>query len=215
MKYLFLFLLSLILASCKAQDCPQGINTLPMYGNAIKCTEQIAADERFFKECKRLFKNKKEASEYYTNRGWDYLRKDSLEIAIKRFNQGWLLDSANARVYWGFGAVLGKQHNYEESIKYFDKAIHYDNSNVELYNDATISLGNEFYNTSDTAYLHKAIKYLMTANSIRANDGRTYANLAKCYFNLSQKDSTRKYMDLADKLDPQLMSPELREEISN
>ena len=84
-----------------------------------------------------------------------------------------------------------------------------------MFNDAIISLGQKFYQTSDTIYLHKAINYLMTANKIHPNDGRTFANLVKCYYNLSQKDSVSKYLELADKQAPELIPLELRKDISN
>ncbi|RYD58442.1 MAG: hypothetical protein EOP56_05880 [Sphingobacteriales bacterium] len=184
-----------------------------MYGHAVKCKEQLDADNRFLDKCDQEFKNRKEASDYYTTRGWDYFRKDSIELATKRFNQGWLLDSANAGPYWGFAAIAGQQKDYELSISYFDRAHQYDSTNAELCNDAVISLGQRFFEINNTAYLRKAIGYLMTATRYHPNDSRTYASLVKCYINLPQKDSAQKYLTIVDKLDPEMIAPEIRQEL--
>lgn len=54
------------------QDCPEGINFLPMYGELKKCDEQLKVDSEFLEACDREFKNRKEASQKYIEKAWGY-----------------------------------------------------------------------------------------------------------------------------------------------
>jgi len=48
---------------------------------------------------------------------------NDLGKAMRRFNQGWLLDPHNGRVYWGFAVVLQiRDNNLPASIKIFNRA---------------------------------------------------------------------------------------------
>ncbi|MBC7439910.1 MAG: hypothetical protein H7250_08000, partial [Flavobacterium sp.] len=49
-----LFLIIICQFSCKSQqDCPEGINLLPMYGEVQKCEEQIKFDNEFIAESEK------------------------------------------------------------------------------------------------------------------------------------------------------------------
>ena len=50
-RYLSLFLVSILFMSCtQAQNCPEGINLLPMYGKVKKCSDQIQYDNEFLRQ---------------------------------------------------------------------------------------------------------------------------------------------------------------------
>ncbi len=218
MKYLSLFLLLTIvfLTRCTAQSgCDPTINRLPMYGRVTKCKELIEADNRFIKFADQNFPNRKEASKYYTKRGWDYVYQHKLDTAMFRFNQAWMLDSLNADVYWGFADLMGLEHNFKESIPLFNRAISLNPSNIRLRMDVSISYGNLFMQTKDKMYLNKIIDCMQATVKIDPKSAAAYDQLTAAYAYFMQKDSARKYLKIADKLDANAVNPEVRKMLIN
>jgi tetratricopeptide (TPR) repeat protein len=209
-KILFLIFLSQL--SCKSQtDCPEGINVLPMYGEVKKCEQQIDLDNEFILESEKQFKDRKVASEYYVSKGWEYFFKDDNDTAMKRFNQAWLLDKTNPEVYWGFGNLLGRKNEFEESIKYLQKSIELEPNNSQVYECISTSYGQMFYKTKDIKYLDLTIENLKKAIKIQPKNGRAYGQLANSYAYLMQKDSLLKYIKKTDEIDSKFINPKVRE----
>jgi len=206
---LFLLFLTNINYSC-AQDCPQGINLIPMYGQVKKCPQQIQSDNQFIEEAEKQFKNKKAASEYYANKRWEYFYKDELDTSMKRFNQAWLLDNKNPNAFWGFGNILGKKKEYEKSVVYLEKSIALDPNNGKVFYCAAISYGQIFVEKNDKKYLDLAIQNLNKAVKIEPKNGSYYAQLANSYAYYSKKDSLNKYIRITDEIDPKLINSEVR-----
>ena len=205
-------LLALLLTACSStQDCPENINILPMYGNQKKCQEQIDIDQDFLKECDEIYKNRREASTDYINKGWGYFYKNNFNNAIKRFNQAWLLDSLNADCYWGFGNILGKQLKFEESLKYFDKSLKINPNNSNVWLCSATSYGQIFFQTQNQDKLDIAIKYLKKSIRLNPKNALAYGQLTASYSYFMEKDSALKYLKLTDKLDPNAINAEVRE----
>lgn len=106
---LFLFLPGLTWA--QAPPTPQQLaqargtsNEVPMFGGQPKTPEQLAADRQFITTALQQHGTARAAAHAYTNLGWNYLQNGSPVVAVKRFNQAWLLDSTLADVYYGFSA---------------------------------------------------------------------------------------------------------------
>lgn len=53
---------------------------------------------------------------------WQFYSEGDLKTSIKRFNQALLIEHDNYNAYWGLGAVLGSQKQYDESLALFKKA---------------------------------------------------------------------------------------------
>jgi Tfp pilus assembly protein PilF len=211
MKKIFLLII-LSQLSCKAQtDCPEGINVLPMYGEVKKCEQQIETDNEFILESEKQFKDRKEASEYYVSKGWEYFYKEDNDTAMKRFNQAWLLDKTNPQVYWGFGNLLGRKNEFDKSVKYLRKSIELDPNNSKVYECIATSYGQLFFKTKDIKYLNLTIENLKKAIKIEPKSGRAYGQLANYYAYLMQKDSLLKYIKKTDKIDPKFIDPKVRE----
>lgn len=79
-----------------------------MYGgmdrNAVPALK--AADEKFVADVVAEFGSREKASEAWVNRGFTLYRQDDLAGAMRRFNQGWLLNPRNPDAFHGFSAVL-------------------------------------------------------------------------------------------------------------
>ncbi|MDL2274641.1 hypothetical protein LJC22_00755 [Desulfosarcina sp. OttesenSCG-928-G10] len=107
-------LISLCLLSASVAWAETPINELPMYGGQ----HDPAVD-----------KNVK-ASQDATRRGWDAYHKGDPATAMKRFNQGWMLDRDNPEPYWGFGLIMAQrisagdpETNLRESIRLLEMAV--------------------------------------------------------------------------------------------
>jgi len=198
--------------SCSAQNgCDGSINSLPMYGKAKKCKEQLQADQEFIKQADHLFNNdRKAASSYYAKRGWDYIYQHKVDTAMFRFNQAWMLDSLNATAYWGFADLLGMQQKFKESIPFFERAEKLNPTNARLWTDASTSYGNLFMQTRDVSYLNKSISSLKKAASLDPKNPQVFAQLTAAYTYYMQKDSARKYLRITDQLDKNAVNPEVR-----
>lgn len=109
------------------------INEIPMYGNLPKSQELIGYDQKFIYDVVKQFGSRDSACKVHIHLGNYYLGLGDPNIAIKRFNQAWLLDSTNADVYWGFAYSLEKKDRYKEAIPMFEKAIHYAQDNYKIW----------------------------------------------------------------------------------
>ena len=206
-----LFLVIICQLSCKSQqDCPEGINLFPMYGEVQKCEEQIKLDNEFIAESEKQFKNRKKASKYYVSKGWEYFYKDDNETSIKRFNQAWLLDNKNSQVYWGFGNILGKKGEFEKSIRFLLKSIEIEPNNAKVYECISTSYGQMFYKTKDIKFLNLRIENLKKGLKIEPKSGSINGELANTFAYLMQKDSLRKYIKKTDEIDSKFINPEVR-----
>jgi tetratricopeptide (TPR) repeat protein len=209
----FIFILfALLTANCTSkQDCKDGLNLLPMYGGQKKCDEQLNIDKDFFAECDLKFKDRKRASKFYTDKGWEYFYKNDFETSMKRFNQAWLLDTLNADTYWGFGNILGTRKQFKESISLFEKSISLYSTNPKVFESISTSFGQIFFETKDIKYLNSSIDNLKTSIRLDSQNARAYGQLTGAYSYFMEKDSALKYLKLTDKLDPNAVNPEVRQ----
>lgn len=121
MKHILFALIALFAAplTVLAGDIPR--NEQPMYDNANMPPEAQRTNETF------VANMKKPERELMSNRavdiGWQALSQNDIPKAMRRFNQGWLLNPDNGRVYWGFAVVLQiRDKNLDGAIEMFDKA---------------------------------------------------------------------------------------------
>ncbi len=94
-----------------------------MYGGIKKTPEMIRTDNEFVDYMVRTFGSHDKAADDALQRGFAFLAKANWRMAIKRFNQAWLLSPDKPEVTWGFGAALSYEGKFEESEKYFQKAV--------------------------------------------------------------------------------------------
>jgi len=209
-RQIFSFFALTFLFSCKSpQVCPD-VNALPRFGGMKKCDEQIEADKIFLADCEKFYKNRDAAVRHHIDWGWSYFYKNQFDSATMRFNQAWLLDSTKADIYWGFGSCLGKQQQFEESLVYCDISNKINPNNPKVWLCSSISHGQLFFQSKDINSLNKSIADLKTAISLDPNYAEAYGQLAGCYSYFTQKDSARKYLAIADRLDPNVVNPQVR-----
>jgi Tfp pilus assembly protein PilF len=213
---LLFILISLLASNCThSQDCIDGINKLPMYGEVKKCKEQIEYDKSFIADCDKTFKDRKEAAAHMLKRGWQYLYDRKPDTAMMRFNQAWLLDSLNYEVYWGFADLLGMQGKFKESIYFFERSTRLNSGNARIWMDASNSYGNLFFTTKDKKYLNASISALKKAAVLDPKNPQVYGQLTSAYCYFTQKDSARKYLKITEKLDPSAVNPQAKTMLSS
>jgi len=62
------------------------------------------------------------ASSAFVTQGWTAVRSGQLDVAMQRFNQGWLLNPKNYAAFWGFGAVLSQRGKLAEALEHLETA---------------------------------------------------------------------------------------------
>jgi tetratricopeptide (TPR) repeat protein len=119
---------ALLLADCLATTpVNQGtrIDEVPMYGglDRSKSAELKAADEKFIFDVTQHYGSREKAGRVWVEQGFRFQKQDSFGLAMRRFNQAWLLDPANPEVYAGFAAVLHDQGRNCEAMQMSDKTL--------------------------------------------------------------------------------------------
>ncbi len=198
-----------LLSCADNTPCVDKMELQPMYGLVKKCKAQKELDEKFLSDCEKDFAGNQAALEFHLNLGWEYYYQNSLDSAIIRFNQAWLLDSTNANVYWGFGNVLGTQLKFDESIPFFEKSLKLNPNNAKVYESAATSLEQLFIERGDTTLLQTAIVFLKKSLVLNPDNARTYGQLTGAYSYFEQKDSALKYLKITQQLDPEAIDPEV------
>lgn len=126
-RFLCLFLLAVALtlfrvSGVTAQSDPS--DKLPMYGQpGIARPESLKKiDEDLIRDATFRFGNRQAASRALAEQGWASVRKGTLDTAMRRFNEAWLLNPKNYQAFWGFGAVLSEQGKLAEAIEQLETA---------------------------------------------------------------------------------------------
>ena len=104
-----------------------------------------------------------------------YFNSGYPNIAMRKFNQAWLLDPKNAKVYYGFGCILSSRKEFDGAIKMYTEAIELDPEYYEAY----ANRGLDYFNKQA---LDKAILDFKKEIEIRPNEGQTYNDRAVAYF---------------------------------
>lgn len=117
------------------------INTMPLFGERAKTSEQIDQEIRFLNDCDRNFATRPEASSFFADRGWDYIASGQLDTAAYRFNLAWLLNDINADAYWGLGVVCYQKNQLPDAIRMLKRGLAVADSNATLMTDlATVQI---------------------------------------------------------------------------
>lgn len=175
------------------------INLAPLYGYYPKDNEYKDADNKFIaialSDCKC---DSSTASKIYSKFGWDYFRDSNFEVASKRFNQAYLLDSTNFHIYWGFAAIMGHQRRNDESIILFNKALSFSSENndasyVKLCVDAIDPYIDKFEKSSNKEILDEALKILNKASDVMPNDIRLNQQFTRLYLKFEDYEKSLEY----------------------
>ncbi len=176
------------------------INTIPLFGERPKTAEQISEEIHFLNDCDRNFANRSEASEFFANRGWDYIDKQQLDTAAHRFNLAWLLNDKNADAYWGLGVVCYQKNQLSEAIRLMKKGVAIDENNTVLMTDlATLEI-KHYQEKPSEEVLTDAEANLQRAITVNPN-ALSYQKLSVVYYLRANYPKAWDYFHQASSLD--------------
>lgn len=132
------------LAACAIKPPPATqaqprVDELPMYGGMDRsaAAELQASDKKLLQDAVRAFGSAGKASKAWVSQGYRFYQADQLGMAMRRFNQAWLLNPDNPEAYTGFAAVLHDQGKFCQAMSMMDLAISHDPPTFQgIYADA-------------------------------------------------------------------------------
>jgi Flp pilus assembly protein TadD len=97
------FIVALLLAVAAVCAPPVNAQERPAWEGYTKSKAQRDADKRLIEEARRVTGGDiKAAAQRAIVLGWKAVGESNPELAIRRFNQAWLLDPENPVIHWGF-----------------------------------------------------------------------------------------------------------------
>ncbi len=147
-------------------------NLSPLYNHKNESARLKLSDDVFIrnvlKDCKC---DSVQAGNIFAFKAWTFFRSGNNEIASKRFNQAYLFDTTNYKIYWGFGDIMAKQNRDDEAIPLYNRAFtlyksRSDSDFVFLSLDATNPYIDKFMQTKNKAFVDAAFSILDKAAKI-------------------------------------------------
>ena len=100
------------------------VNALPMFGGYEPTGWQKKANEQFLSMVLPGFHGDREAAaEHFAGTGWNFYYQDDKTVAIKRFNQAWLLDPDNQHALWGFAVISRERGKTDAALHFYRMAL--------------------------------------------------------------------------------------------
>ncbi len=180
------------------------VRLLPKYGNVQKTEEQKQSDEDLINNTMKQeqFKgDRTAASNHLIKIGFNYLYRGDIKTAMYRFNQAYLLDTLNAEIYWGYGAIYMMLGNYEKVKQQYEQGLSISPKNSHLLTDYGTYYMAQYYGIQPkdekiaAINLESAIKYITESYAIDSKDQNTIYKLSICYWLKGECDKAWKYYD--------------------
>jgi tetratricopeptide (TPR) repeat protein len=113
-----------LVASLAAAAEGEGADQLPMFGQPeiVRAEHLKKADEAFIRDATLRFGGRSAGSNALAAKGWAAVRAKRSDLAMQYFNQAWLLDAKNYRVFWGFGAIMSERGKLMQAIEHLETA---------------------------------------------------------------------------------------------
>ena len=92
------------------------IRLQPLFGGLSPAQATQLLGEAQLKAIAASFASTAEASTFFTNKGYEYLRENQPDTATYRFNLAWLLNPQNAEAYRGLGIIASGQPTPDAAI---------------------------------------------------------------------------------------------------
>lgn len=188
----------LLLAALLLAASPAPAVELPLWEELTKTQKMLDADRRFVEEIGRIHKGDlKTGAKFSVAQGWDMFEKGDMDVAIRRFNQAWLLDPENPEIYWGFAvATHVRGDGLEQTERWFAEAEKRLKTDPELYNDHAIALEDRDEPRRAKAQFEKALA--LDADNVLAHEG-----MARVLEKLGDAAGARKHAEEAKRLKPE------------
>lgn len=149
--------LLIVVASAFNVACAHDISLLPKYGSMPKDWAQQESDNKLLAAVDEHYNgNRKKASEEISARGWQFLRQDDINDAMRCFNKAWLIDSSNGIALWGMAAIQANSGKTAEALKLYAEAECLIDCNIDFSIDHAKAIGIAAVATGDKILLEDA-----------------------------------------------------------
>lgn len=117
-------LILLLGASPIARAQADATDLLPMFGQPkiVRPDDLKKKDEAFVRDATLRYGSRQTGSNTLAAQGWAAVRSRQGDLAMRRFNEAWLLNPKNYSVFWGFGAVLSENGKLPEALEQLETA---------------------------------------------------------------------------------------------
>ncbi len=151
---------------------------LPLFGELRKSSDQIQEEIRFLSDCDQNFADRKEASQFFAARGWEYLQEGRLDTATYRFNLAYLLNDKNIDSFWGLGVICFQRNDLGNAVRMLSKGVDLEPTNVALAVDLSSVSIKQYEETADSAKLEEVHRLLEHVARLDTTYAQTFFNLA-------------------------------------
>ncbi|MDO6391359.1 hypothetical protein Q4E40_14560 [Pontibacter sp. BT731] len=186
MKRIFLaaatILLGASMAFAQEQQPELPPKVRPMFGQVAKTDAEQKADEKFLTSCDKSFESRTEASNFFMERGWEFMKEGQVDTAVYRFNLAWLLNPDNYNTYWAFGVAEYNRGKVGDAIGMFDRALKYQPNNSLLLSDMGSAYLQQYISDKKKKNLKQAAAFLDRSIKADPNNAFALANLAQVNF---------------------------------
>jgi len=197
MKKNILLIMCLLFCYSIYSGCSKQIplNEQPMYGGEAPTAEEQKIHDQFIKEAIADSGSREAAIRSMLDLAHKHYHKGELDIAMRRFNQAWLLDQKNYDVYFGFARILDKNNKLKDAINMYSKAIKIDSKRIDAWHNRAL----DYYHVGKYG---EAISDLTNAVKITPNDAKLYHDRASCYIRTNELDRAISDFSKALEIDP-------------
>ncbi|MCU0470114.1 MAG: hypothetical protein MUF58_16090 [Arcicella sp.] len=179
----------------------QDVRYIPLFGSRKTVEKELLNATDFFNQCDKSFLNRDEASNFFAERGWQYLSEGLLDTATYRFNLCFLLNQNNVDAYWGLGSISYQKGNFEESSKLLSQGLILAPENTTLMIDiATVQLAcyKEKKNCDD---IDNAIQLLEKSMQMDPSNANGWLKFSIAEYQLEHFDKAWHYLHKCRNLD--------------
>lgn len=138
-RYLILLLLASFTAHSAALDSlAKEAKYLPLYGQKALSKKDQTELTQFVESCDASFGSRKEASDFFVERAWEYVGAGKLDTATYRFNLLHALNDQSVDAYWGLGVITFQRNNFPKAIEFLEKGLSLDTAQAILRVDLAV-----------------------------------------------------------------------------
>ena len=121
--YFSIAMLALFFVSslCSSNNYEAPKNETPMYGGIPRTPDEEKADREFVRDVLKNYGTKGEAFQAGFELAWSFYDKGDYAQAMRRFNQAWLVDPNDPRIYNAFAALAAKKGDEKSMIDWYLK----------------------------------------------------------------------------------------------
>ncbi len=196
---------SLLLLAIAVTAHAQDPSLIPMYGGLDRQADPVlkGADDALIEGTTKEFGSRQAASRRFTDQGFQYYFRDDLQTAMRRFNQGWLLDPNNPDVFYGFMAILNDQGSYCESLRMGERAFElglkrdvYTLADAGRVHALCAMLDKAIDDNIKSAYIKRSSEYFTEALKSQEDDQYVYGHWASASYALGDYAGAWRYVNL-------------------